>query len=317
MTEFPFNTKISEADRVLSGPLRAPQQMLAEQEVNDHASIHDGETARKMGFDGGTIEGPTHFSQFDPLCYNLWGQAWFERGCLSSHFRNVCYEGEETRAFARQTRPDYAEIWMEKADGTEVLRGSASIGIDAPDSALTERMNNLRDPGTFVILHDVEIGMKSAEDLAVTMGFDQNMGAAYPFTLNSKNEKITEPCTWYTESEGGASPWGRGIIPTEMVSVLINSFPGNRSLPVRGPVLGLFADLEINMIKGPLFAGEAYTVDKEIVAMSGSRRTESQWTRTSIKDSSGEVVATVLLNSAIMKESYANYDKELAEIEGR
>ena len=62
----------------LSGPLRKPRQMLADQEYGGHTSIHDDEMAEKLGFQAGPIEGPTHFSQFDPLLVQIWGQAWFE-----------------------------------------------------------------------------------------------------------------------------------------------------------------------------------------------------------------------------------------------
>ena len=51
----------------LTGPLRSPAQLLAEQEVDGHASIHDGDAAASLGLAGAPIEGPTHFSQFDPL----------------------------------------------------------------------------------------------------------------------------------------------------------------------------------------------------------------------------------------------------------
>jgi Transposase IS116/IS110/IS902 family len=44
-----------------------------------HASLHDGEAAASLGLIGAPIEGPTHFSQFDPLALALWGQNWFER----------------------------------------------------------------------------------------------------------------------------------------------------------------------------------------------------------------------------------------------
>jgi hypothetical protein len=90
-----FDTKL-----VISGPLRKPRQMLAEQEYGGHTSIHDDAMAAKLGFRAGPIEGPTHFSQFPPLLAQIWGQAWFERGCLSSHYQNMVVEGEAVRAFA-------------------------------------------------------------------------------------------------------------------------------------------------------------------------------------------------------------------------
>ena len=51
-----FDTVIAEQDGVLSGPLRAPKQMLAAQEYDGHTSIHDDATAQKLGFKGATIE---------------------------------------------------------------------------------------------------------------------------------------------------------------------------------------------------------------------------------------------------------------------
>ena len=51
----------------VTGPLRSPAQMLADQQVDGHASVHDADTAASLGLTGAPIEGPTHFSQFDPL----------------------------------------------------------------------------------------------------------------------------------------------------------------------------------------------------------------------------------------------------------
>src|SRR6266699_1658930 len=93
VTAMLFTTEIT-----VSGPLGLPAQMLADQEYDGHASVHDGATAASLGLAGAPIEGPTHFSQFDPLAVALWGQSWFERGCLSSHFRTMVVEGEEVQA---------------------------------------------------------------------------------------------------------------------------------------------------------------------------------------------------------------------------
>jgi len=83
-----FETAITDTADALAGPWRQPHQMLNTQVYDSHASIHDDATAQKLGFQGGTIEGPTHFSQFAPLCERLWGKAWFETGCISAHYRN-------------------------------------------------------------------------------------------------------------------------------------------------------------------------------------------------------------------------------------
>src|SRR5258707_15852468 len=82
----------------LSGPLRSPRQMLAQQSYDGHESIHDDAMAAKLGFSGAPIEGPTHFSQFDPLLFQVFGQEWFESGCISAHYKNMVVEGEQVRA---------------------------------------------------------------------------------------------------------------------------------------------------------------------------------------------------------------------------
>jgi len=181
-----FYTPLSEADGTLVGPWRMPRQMPATQEYGGHASIHDDATAQKPGFRGGTIEGPTHFTQFEPLCAALWGDQWFGTGCISAHYRNPVFEGERTRACLRRSEAlNWAEIWMEKEDGTEVLRGSASVTHDAPASALLLRLQGLPSPGLLDILRDVQIGMRKPRR-RIVMDFDQSMGALYPFTLHDK-----------------------------------------------------------------------------------------------------------------------------------
>ena len=69
-----FDTPITRAGETLTGPLRSPAQMLAEQEYAGHTSVHDDETAAELGLAGAPIEGPTHFSQIDPLAVEHWGQ---------------------------------------------------------------------------------------------------------------------------------------------------------------------------------------------------------------------------------------------------
>jgi hypothetical protein len=300
----PFDTALT-----LSGPLRGPRQMLADQEYGGHTSIHDDAVAAKLGFRAAPIEGPTHFSQFVPLLAQVWGQAWFERGCFSAHYQNMVVEGEEVRASvtwpaAAATR---TSAWAQKADGTPVLEASASVGPDHGPTLLDQRMAQLRPPEQLVILADLRVGMKGAQDERVRMDFEQDMGALYPFSLKQKLERITENSRWY--SEPSSTPWGRALIPLEMVSVLAEYSSAQARFPVKGPAVGLFADQEIRMVDGPLFVGEDYLIRREIIALSESKRTESYWVKTRIYDAAGSVLkAQVLLNHASMKNSYAGYE---------
>ncbi|MDH4384682.1 MAG: hypothetical protein QE280_04485 [Caulobacter sp.] len=300
---------------IISGPLREPRQMLADQEYGGHSSIHDDAMAEKLGFRAGPIEGPTHFSLFPPLLSQIWGQAWFERGCISSHYLNMVVEGEAVRAFAEVPPPGATRtrVWAEKADGTPVLEASASLGPDHGQTLLETRMAALRPAQDLLILADLHVGMAGAEDELVCMAPEQHMGALYPFSLSQKLAVITETSPWY--SDDATSPWGRAIIPLEMVSVLAEYSSRIAQFPVRGPAVGLFADQEIRMIDGPLFVGETYRIRREIVALAESRRTESYWVRTRIFDAAGErQKAEMLLNHATLKDSYAGYAKDAAPV---
>ena len=295
----------------LCGPLREPKQMLADQQYSGHTSIHDDNMAEKLGFRAGPIEGPTHFSQFVPLLAEIWGRDWFERGCFSAHFQNMVVEGEQVRAFVERPAPGATRVrcWAEKADGTPVLEASASLGPDDGPSLLDERMARLRPPERLVILADLQVGMQGAQEERVRMDADQHMGDLYPFSLNQKLERITENSPWYSQAD--SSPWGRAIIPLEMVSVLVEYSSKLAAFPVKQPVIGLFADQEIRMVDGPLFVGEDYLIRREVVALSESKRTESYWVRSRIYSADGsQLKAEMLLNHATLKHSYADYPKD-------
>jgi hypothetical protein len=315
----PFDTPIQDAGEELIGPLRAPHQMLSAQQYDQHTSIHDDATAQKLGFKGGTIEGPTHFSQFAPLCVAAWGPSWLAYGCISAHYRNPAFEGEKVRAYLAKPAvgATHTTIRMLREDGLEILRGTASIGADNPPSALELRLRELAPPEHLVILRDVRVGMRTKR-IRVRMDPAQHMGALYPFSLADKLQVITEISPWYSAAGAGGSPWKRPVIPFEMVSVLLGHAKDADPFPVKGPAVGLFADQEIRMVNGPLFVGEDYEIDREIVALSGSKRTESMWVRTRVfRPGDNEVLATMLLNSAMLKDSYANYEAELRSLQER
>ena len=256
-------------------------------------------------------EPPVDF-EICPLCVSAWGNAWFETGCISAHYRNPSFEGEEVQAILAKPAAGQRQcaIQMVKRDGTEVLRGTASVGDDKLPTALDQRLTELKPLADPVILRDIKVGMKTKRQ-TVRMDFDQNMGELYPFSLADKLKVITEPSPFYA---GAGNPWGHQIIPIEMLSVLFQYRAKEDRLPVKGPAVGLFADQEIRLLRGPLFAGQDYQTEREVVALSGSRRTESLWVRTSVFASDNSPVATMLLNLASIKDSYASYSQKYAEL---
>ena len=304
MSDAHFATEIT-----LVGPLRSPAQMLQDQDVGGHTSVHDADTAASVGLAGAPIEAPTHFSQIDPLAAARWGRAWFERGCVSCHFRTMVVEGEQVQASLTTTGPASARVEAHKADGTPVLVGTASVGPDHPETELDTRLARQSDPGELFIVDQLVVGMRSPQPRVASVTHTDGNGPGYPFSLAEKLERITEPHPWYTPDGGARSPWGRAVLPMEMVSVL--SAKAGTPWPVRGPALGLFLDLEIRLVEGPVFAGQPYAVESEIAGLGQSRRTESYWTCTTLTDTdTGRVAAVVLLHSGVFKESYAGYPKE-------
>ncbi|HUW02835.1 MAG TPA: hypothetical protein VMW08_10825 [Acidimicrobiales bacterium] len=295
-----FDTPIT-----LTGPPRQPRQMLADQSYGGHASVHDGAIADDLGLAGAPIEGPTHFSQFDPLAFEQWGQAWFESGCISAHFKTMVIEGEDVTASLTATTSASGRIDAVKTDGTPVLTGTASIGAD-DETELDARLARSNDPGDLFIFDQMRVGQRSSAPVTVSVDLDTPNGELYPFSLRQKLDGITESTPWYASDD---NPWGRAILPLEMISVLSQKV--GTEFPVRGPSVGLFLDLEIRLIDGPLFVGQNYVLEREVVGLGQSRRTESSWVRTTITDAdTGARAAAVLLHSGVFKESYADYPAE-------
>jgi len=300
-----FATPIDVEGQRHSGPFRAPVQMLAEQTYDDHLSVHDEKTAGTLGLAGAPIEGPTHFSQFDPIAASLWGQRWFEHGCISAHFSTMVVEGEQVQATATATSDTIAEITATRGDGATVLTGSISVEPHGT-TALEARLAGRRDAGELFIVDQLHVGMTSTAAIETSMDMSTGNGPLYPFSLAQKLEGITEQTPWYASAD---NPWGRPIIPFEMFSVLANKV-GER-WPIRQPSLGLFLDLEVRAEGTPLFVDQTYLVEREIVGLSQSRRVESYWTRSTLTNAdTGEHSATVLLHSGVFKESWPDYPQD-------
>jgi hypothetical protein len=298
----------SETEIVVRGPYRKPAQMLANQTYSGHKSVHDEESAAKLGLPGAPIEGPTHFSQFEPLAAALWGDRWFSHGCISAHFQTMVIEGEEVQA--QLTLPNLgaasARIDAIKADATPVLTGTASIGPGHGETELSARLATAksREVAKLSVIDQLSIGLRGPTDDFALMQFDTHLGNLYPFTLREKLASITEKISYH--AEGAETPWGGPVVPFEMLSVLASSFSTKTGIVVRQPSVGLFIDLEVKMVNGPVLVGHPYRVQWEIVALGSSRKTESYWTRFSLSDGD-TTVAEVLLHQGVFTASYPGY----------
>lgn len=117
---------------------------------------------------------------------------------------------------------------------------------------------------------------------------------------------------------GADTPWGSPVLPLEMVSVLVHHVASDDPWPLKSPRVDLFVDQEIKLVSGPVLAGRDYELEREVVGISQSRRTESMWVRTKIfEPRTDRLIASMLLNTASMKDSYPAYDEERLAIETR
>jgi hypothetical protein len=212
-------------------------------------------------------------------------------------------EGEEVQASLTRLSDTAATIESHKADGTPVLAGTATLG-GADETELDERRRRTTaDPGELHIVDQLAVGMTGGPTDA-WMDYDQHNGLLYPFTLAQKLSKITEESSWYLPGED--SPWGRPVIPTEMISVL--ALKEGAGFPVRGPSVGLFVDLEVRYVAGPVFVDNPYRVDHTVLGLGQSKRIESYWTESRLIDEdTGAHTATVVLHHGVFKDSYADY----------
>jgi hypothetical protein len=299
---------LSSAPLSIAGGWRRPVNLLVAQTYDSHASIHDDATAGKLGFKGGTVEGPTHFSQFAPLFHHLWGNAWFEQGTISANYRSPAYEGEEVLARVTLTTPLTATIEASKRDGTVVLSGTACVGHGTGESAVSAKRAAARPITDPRILAGTSVGMRTRRR-TVSLPFTQRMGDLYPFSLEEKLRVITEPSSWYLP--GALSPWGRPVMPVEMISVLCQHIAAEDPFPVANPVVGLFADQEVRVINGPLFPDVAYEIEREVIALSATPKTESMWIRSRLYlPGESAPVAEMDLNQAFLKLSSPLYAEQ-------
>ena len=179
--------------------------MLAAQEYAGHSSIHDEATAGGLGLTGAPIEAPTHFSQFDPLAALLWGQRWFEHGCISGHFSTMVVEGEEVQASLTVAGDGSgpARISAVKRDGSIVMSGTASVGPEHGETELEQRRARQGPPRELFVIDQLELGTRRSPG-EVTVDHATNNGSLYPFSLDEKLARITEPHPGTPRRAGGS-----------------------------------------------------------------------------------------------------------------
>ncbi|HLK26458.1 MAG TPA: hypothetical protein VKT30_17510, partial [Caulobacteraceae bacterium] len=228
-------------------------------------SIHDDAVATKLGFKGGTVPGSVHMNQLAPLIMQIYGEAWLERGSLSSFFTQATVDNERTRAVAERGA-ERARLRQYNEAGDQISENTASLDPEDPGAELVRRMA-MQDPpaeGRLRILADFRIG-------------DETHGTPVKVTreaLLKALETITEDLPIYRE---------KGVLPPGLVVHLAHITRPTVLARAKNAV-GLFGALEIRNLKGPILADVDYVARTKILKLSESPKTENVWYDVTISD---------------------------------
>ena len=276
---------MSETLEAWTGPFREPRNMAAEVK----GSIHDDNTAQKLGFRGGTVAGSVHMDQFVPMLMKLYGERWFETGDISLYFTQATVDAEQVRAVVTPAGAR-ARLAMHNEPGALICRGTASV--QAPDS-LSELSQVLQqqtgvDPANLRILADYRVG-------------DELSGIPLRLEVEKLQDaltRITEPHPLYADENV--------LPPSHMVSLSHQVRP--KVLEKVGKSVGLFGALEVRHYRGPLKAGVDYVGRTKMLKFTESPKAEGVWYDVVITDpKTGYDVACVQYFLRFMKASSALY----------
>ncbi len=259
-------------------------------------SIHDDATAAKLGFRGGTVAGDVHMNQFPPLLVEVFGPEWFERGNLSLSFKNATIDKELVQAFAEPLAPGATQtkVWMEREDGLLVCTGTAALG-DHSQSELRAKDLRPGDPDELRILKGLHPGLSLGE-YDITAAPDKQFH-------RYDTGVISDPLTWYRDG----SPWGDVVAAPCTILEYLWAYPMQGMRPYIGDSVGLFGAIEVGHVNGPFLMNRDYHLKSEVVSVGQSPQTEVVWFDTTAYNQSGDAVATMRMQSRVMKASSPHY----------
>jgi hypothetical protein len=278
---------------ILTGPLWAARNWSIDAGAG---SIHDDSTAAELGFRGGTVAGDVHMNQFPPVLIRAFGNEWFERGNLSLSFKNATVDLEKVQVFVEKPVSGEAQtkVWMEREDGLLVATGTAALG-DHSRSELRRKDLRPCDPSELRILNRLRAGLSLGE-------YDVFTDPTKQFQ-RFDTKVISDPLSWYRES----SPWGEPVAAPCTVLEYLWAYPMQGLQPLVGDSVGLFGAIEIGFVNGPLLMNRNYHLSSEVVCVGHSPQTEYVWYDTRAVNDAGDLVATMRMQSRVMKASSPAY----------
>ncbi len=254
-------------------------------------TIHHDETAQSLGLRGGTVAGSIHMEQFAPLLIGLFGPEWRATGGLSLFFLQPTTDGEPVRCCAGPVQAAGAlrrcEVWMESEAGQRVMEGSAHVGGCDPESALKQRLRQVRPARALRILAAARVGA-AVRDVATRI--DAARLADY---VAGRDDPA------YTAL--GRSADGRAMLPANLV---VDAFRAVEAglVPINDEFVGLYGAIEIEHLAGPILADTDYRVSGRILALGESPKTETIWYEADLSEG-GRPIARFLHMSRLLKAS--------------
>ncbi|MEQ8486665.1 MAG: hypothetical protein RIB46_20060 [Pseudomonadales bacterium] len=259
-------------------------------------SIHDDATAARLGFRGGTVAGDVHMNQFPPVLVELFGPAWFERGNLSLGFKNATVDREGVRVLAEPLAAGTHQttVWMTRDDGLLVCTGTAAVGDHSRSALRTQHLRSC-DPAELKILNRLTPGLSLGS-------YDIVADPEKQFDRYDRG-LISDPLPWYRDG----SPWGEVVAAPCTIIEYLWGQPMLALRPLVGESVGLFGAIEIGFVNGPFLLNRPYRLQSEVVCVGQSPQTEYVWYDTVAYDPAGAVVATLRMQSRVMKASSPAY----------
>lgn len=256
-------------------------------------SIHEEETAQKVGMRGGAVAGTMHLDLFPPLILGAFGQRFFEHGCISMFYTYAMTHGEEVRAVIKlppkEIKDVQVEARVESLDEHLVAQGTISAGNPKDISYLQAMKIESSPQNQLRILKGLKPGdVLPAKDVVTS-------------TERMKNalDRLEAAIDWYTQK----SPWGTTIVPPSMTWGLMGMSP---SFTPQG--VGFFGGTEIRYVNGPIKVDVDYHTTGKVIAVGVTSRTEYYWFESQLHEkSTGRLVAQMRHMTRYMKQGSVLY----------
>ncbi len=286
-------------DGYMIGGWRSPENKYK----GSSTSIHDDSTAQKVGMRGGTVQGTIHLSMFAPLMLKMFGDRWFEKGCVSIYYTFATTDREEVRAVVKMP-PKGVEVEVEN------IQLEAKIEMKNGQLAGTGTVS-VGDSNELSYLQAQEMKNSPHEDLKILSRF--KLGHEFPpediiFSqkdIDARDNSITDHLEYYL----GKSPWGSSILsPTSAFSAMALGFDSTDASEFLA--VPFYGATEIKFINGPIKADTQYIATGKLAGLGASRKTEYLWLDSVLKEKeSGKIVASMRHLNRFMKAGSSLYPK--------